>query len=239
MQFSVEELKTGTVNLFDHFAEIMPTQGGFVGLISLQNGIQTSFKTLGNMTQSVIDKVPEGTLLFGMYNSCSHLNLDIGRVTSERMGIATPTVLHTAQMMGAIADTIHKINPEMIWLDVRHSEGGVIGRRAIELLTADQKQIFTEQFYNVSFAPAQKIPTEYALRAYNVYSDKDRITSRWAHEQDGFTYDVKFIKCISPRRERIIWIADHGFMGSTYQKELHGQLEDIRKERGFYNGHTR
>ena len=239
MQYSAEEIRTGTVNLFDHFAELMPKEGNSIGLITVQNGVDTSFKGIGTMTQSVIDKVPEGTLCLAMHNPSSGIFFDGIRAFFERCGFQSRIVRNTAQMMQVIAETIHKINPEMTWLDVRHSEAGVIGRRGIEMLSEEYKKLLKQHLYNISLGPAKKIPTEYCLEAYNLYSEKDSITGWWAHEQDEFTYNLEILKCITPRSERILFLADHGFLQPTYQKGLEGRLEKIQKERGFYNGNTR
>ncbi len=66
------------------------------------------------------------------------------------------------------------------------------------------------------------------------------MTKGYATEQnDGFSYNVKFLKCTSSIWERNIWIADHAFIGTTYQKGIKTELRDVRNKKGFYNGNTR
>ena len=60
MQFSAQELKTGKVKLFDHFAELVPQTGNSIGLVLFQNGINTSPKEFQGMLRSIADKIPEG-----------------------------------------------------------------------------------------------------------------------------------------------------------------------------------
>jgi RHS repeat-associated protein len=239
MQFSAEELATGKVNLLDHFAEIMPKEGGCIGIVTNQPGVGSGREGLKIMHKSIMDKVPEQTLCIGIQTPSVFALWDGIRALLERWGVATPTVRHTSSMLGAIADTIHKINPEMGWVDVRHSEGGVIGRRAIERLPKEQRDILKKQLFNISMAPAKNMPTEYGLEAYNLFSEKDGITGLWANEQDGLTYNVEFLECISPRSERIFWFADHGMMGSTLQKGAERKIEKIRDFRRFYDGNIR
>ena len=175
-----------------------------------------------------------------MYNSTEGLFKDLKRVDKERKDIMTKVVYNTSQMLGAIADTIHKINPEMVWVDTRHSESGVIGRRAIERLTADQKRILKKQFYNISLGPAQMIPSEYGLKVYNLYSDKDHVTKSWANKREpGVEYNVKLLKCNSSWHERTLFFVDHRFMGPTYQEGLDVEFRTVRDTKGFYNGNTR
>lgn len=240
MQFTPEELQVGKVDLLDHFSELVPRVGGQVGLLTLQNGILTPLKDLKEMSQSIIDRVPEGTLFFGMYNPTKNLPADVIRTGCERIGIMTKIVKATSLAMGAIAEAIEKINPQMIWLDTRHSEGGVIGRRAIENLTEDQKQIFKKQVSIVAVGPAKMIPDEYALEVGNLYSTKDYITGRWAKEiNDGFHYSIETIICSSPWHQKTLFFADHGFMANTYQLGISNRIKNSRDRLGFFNANER
>ena len=101
-----------------------------------------------------------------------------------------------------------------------------------------KKSIFKKQFYCLALAPAKKIPKEYGLEVYNIYSDKDGITGRWADEKDEFTYNVEILEC-KAKKSFNRGLKEHSFMGSTLQKGLNDKVIDIRKERGFYNGNTR
>jgi len=237
MQFSPEELQPGKVNLLNHFAELLPKEGGQVGLFTFQNGIQTNISEFKEMCQSVIDQVPEGTLFLGMHNPPGSLKSDLERANDERNNIETSIVRKTCQMMGAIADTIQKINPDLVWLDLRHSEGGVIGRRAVERLTQDQQKIMQKQWMCLAFGPAKLIPQSYGIKVSNFYSEKDRVTKKYAKEQnDGFSYNVTFLPCTSTNNP---WYGDHAFMGNTYTKERQDQFLKIREKRGFYDGNRR
>ncbi len=240
LQYSVDEAKAGEINLLNHFPDLMPSSGGQIGLVSLADGICTSLSEFKEMAQSIINKNPEGTLFLGMHTPSCCMQHAVDDTMDERNNIATPSVRANTQMMGAIAETIHKINPGLIWLDIRHSRAGVTGRRAIERLTEDQKQIFKNQYYCLAIGPAKLIPDSYGLAVYNIYSDKDHVTKRYAKEtNDGFSYNVKFLQCQSSIWEKTGFIADHAFMGTTYQMGILKEFEDIRKDRGFYNGSKR
>ncbi|MES2199811.1 MAG: RHS repeat-associated core domain-containing protein [Chlamydiota bacterium] len=240
LQYSADEIKAGKINLLNHFSELMPQEGGQVGLLSLQNGINTLGSGFKEMAQSIVDKIPEGTLFLGMYNPTCCTQHDLKEIEIARAGIETPMIRAKSQMMGAIAETIHKINPNLIWFDTLHSGGGATGRRAIERLTQDQKQILKNQYYSLSIGSAQLIPDSYGLAVYNIYSDNDFVTKRYATEQnDGFTYNVEFLKCQSSIWEQTGFIADHAFLGTTYQLGIDDKVMNTRKNRGFYSGNTR
>lgn len=240
LQFFADEIKTGKIDLLAHFSELLPHSGSCIGLLGAQNGILTSLPEFREMGQSIVDKIPEGTLFLGMYNPSYSAIKDGKRVKQEMKGVETPIVRFTSQMMGAIAETIHKINPALGWLEARHSEGGVIGRRAIERLTQDQKNILKEQYNCIALGPAMLMPDSYGQSIYNIYSELDYVTKHAAKKQsDGFAYNVKFVECISSIWQKTAWIADHAFMGATYQGVLDVEFDKMRQKRGFYDGNKR
>ena len=97
---------------------------------------------------------------------------------------------------------------------------------------------FKKQLHCVAFAPAKKVPAKYGFKVHNLYSEEDGVTGRWASEQDGLTYNVEMVKCLSPR-SITRGLKEHSFLGPTLQKGLKDQIEDIRKERKFFHGNTR
>ena len=83
------------------------------------------------------------------------------------------------------------------------------------------------------------MPNEYGLKVYNIFSEKDRITGWASKKKDERTYNVKMLKCTSPGSELTLWITEHYFMGPTYQRGVDSELQEVRKNIGFYNGNTR
>jgi hypothetical protein len=83
------------------------------------------------------------------------------------------------------------------------------------------------------------IPDKYGKNVINTYSEKDFVTKWFAHPKDGFSYDVHFVPCLSSRKEKVAYLADHKFMGSTYQKEAKDFIQRLREGRGCYNGQSR
>jgi RHS repeat-associated protein len=140
LQFTPQENATGTVNIVEHFQELLPAKGGTIGLITAQNGISTSPIELARNVQTISNKIPEGTLIIGMYNPTRGIFRDVKRTFSENKGRDTPTVVRTRQFMIAISHTLHRLNPELLWLHIPHSEAGVIANNAIKGMTDQQKR---------------------------------------------------------------------------------------------------
>ena len=237
LQFTPEELQVGSVDIIKHLPEILPKEGMLVGLITTQNGICTNQKEFAEMSQSIVSKIPEGTLFIALHNPTKGFFSDVHRTFKERAGKETPTVARTRQFMGAIAEHLHKINPKLLWTHIPHSEGGVIARRAIEGLTPEQQSILKQQLYLYTVGSAMPAPLNYASNVVNVYSKKDHITKRYSKKfRNNPDYDIQMIPCITPRQNMNFKIADHKFLGETYQSAMGKHLDTLRSEYGFYKG---
>lgn len=240
LQYSPEELNAGVVNIVDHFHEIMPKDGMIIGLITGQNGIQTSLQEFRSMSKSIIDKVPESALYVGLHNSPSWLGGDLFRVMKESCGKETPAVARTRQFMEAIVGQLHDINPKLLWMHISHSEGGLIAHNAINKMNPDKKELLKEHLISLSLGPAHPIAKTSVFDAENIFSRKDFITKRFAKPflKDP-EYDIKFVKCISSRSEMNFWFADHAFGGATYQEASNEHIKNARLNYGFYNDQNR
>jgi len=235
LQFSSEELSAGKFNLFNHMNELMPSQSGQVCLITAKNGIYNSRDDHLELCKSIMNKHPEGTLFISLYNPTEGLLGDIKRVGIERKEIETSAVCLERQFMVALAEQIHQINPDAHWADYVHSEGGLITRRAIEGMTPEQQDLIKKHLLITALGPAKPLHKAAAFQVVNIYSKKDYVTKRFAsNERNNPEYDIQFVPCISSRSERVLWIADHLFKGTTYQDALKRASDDIRDEYGFY-----
>jgi RHS repeat-associated protein len=240
LQFTPQEWKTGMVNIVDHFHELIPKEGSTIGLITTQNGICTNQRELAQNLHSIGNMIPEGTLTFGMYNATRGLIQDCKRTLQEQGGKDTPAVVSTRQYMVAISETLHKINPDLLWLHIAHSESGVIGKNAIKGMTEEQKGLLRNQLYFLGVAPAKPVPLEYGRGVTNIYSKQDFITGWFALKyKNDPKYDIRFVSCRSTFSERTAYFADHAFLGGTYQGEQSDFISDLRKKWKFYDGSTR
>ena len=241
LQVTPEELKTGKILIFEHLPEIIPTEGKVVGFVSAQNGVQTSRKEFRVMGESITNKIEEGTLFIGIYNPKHNIFTDLFRANKEiKTTKDTPTIIATRQVLAALSAGLAKISPDLIWIHINHSEAGVINRRAIEGMTEEQKAYFKEHFLPISLGPALPLGKNHALDPVNVYSRRDHVTKHFSKPyRNNPIYDIRFVEHKSSMWKQTAFIADHAFMGKTYQKELSRDLKLIKQNYGFYNGQAR
>ncbi|NGX45485.1 MAG: tRNA(Glu)-specific nuclease WapA, partial [Chlamydiae bacterium] len=123
LKFTRDEQMTGKVDLSDH-PYLFPKENRTIGLVSLQNGINTNLGEFEGHCRSVIQKIPEETLFLGIHRPTRGIVPDLINTGREIMNVETNGVVMQRQMLVAIADSIHKINPEMLWHFIMHSEQG-------------------------------------------------------------------------------------------------------------------
>lgn len=244
--FSQEELDNGIVHLDEHFKEFMPKTGKDISLITSQNGINVSvdefianstsdnLKIMASMSHKNSPSVP---LSIGMYNPTHGLIKDVHRVSDEKKHIDTPIVKKTRHLMTTIANAAYHLNSDFLWLDLRHSEAGLIFCRAFEGMDENTQQKLHEHLLSVALGPAEPISNKMTKEAVNFYSKKDYITKRYAEPfMNHPDYDIRIIACISPRNEFSLYIADHARAGTTYDTALDKKIRGLNKEHGFYTG---
>lgn len=263
LQFSTDEINSGKVNIMNHFSELISTKSQSIDLVTFTNGIHVSFDEFTDSCHTVIDQLP-GTLFIGRHNQSEGVFKDISRACKEISGMETPKICGARQFMTACAEQIHKLNPSTLsnigslWLHIAHSEGGAIGRRAIEGMTPEQKSLIQQHLISLGIGPAMPTPKNYAFEAVNIYSTQDFVTggfgaphipaaivagvvgcesakSFWGNKD----CDIRFVSCRSTWGERSFYIADHAFLGGTYQGEMKKWIGEYNKKFGFYNGKTR
>jgi RHS repeat-associated protein len=241
LRFTPEELKAGKINLLDHMHEILPKDGAMVGIMTFQNGIMTSLSEYKKMAETITEKVPERTLLIGLYNPSYGVTIDGNRLAIELRGEQdTSIVALSRQFYSAVGTSISKVNPNLLWLHMAHSEAGIILERAQEGMTQEQKDILKRQLYTLTYGAVHPISNDVTYRAINTYSKKDKATLRYAKDFIGLTsYDIREVECLSSRSEWSVWWADHAFLGKTYQDALENNIEKIRREHRFYENKVR
>ncbi len=240
LQFSTEEIKKGVVNIVDHFSEILPKEGAIVGLITWQNGMNTTFKEFSEMSKSIVGIVPEGPLCIGLHNPTEGIFNDYKRVVKEQKGQDTPTVQRTRQMFTTMIDLLPNINPNLIWVHIQHSEGGLIGKLGIEGMTDDRRKHLATQLCVIGLGSAEPMPSKYALKATDFYSEKDRVTKRFAEPfLNDPNYDIRILPCATPSSDRGFLTGDHAFSGETYQGALVEGIREHRIQYGIYDAKSR
>lgn len=241
LQYTQEELARGSVNILDHVHEFIPKNGMAIGLTTLQNGIDTSVRELEPMCRSVTDRLPDSDLFIGIHLPTEGPRKDMVQTGLEGFGVETSAVITTRQVLIAIGEKIHKINPMMGWLHIAHSRGGGVYKRAYEGMTPDQqKNIIQSHLYVVAFAPSQPIPKDYGRQVINLYSREDYVTGRATKQfLSNPNFNIQFLPCQSKWYEKNLFIADHGFMRKTYQNALEKNLDILKFYPGFYETSSR
>jgi hypothetical protein len=240
LNFTEQEISQNKVNILNHFAELIPSEGKMCGLITVQNGIATEFPGLQKPCEFINELLPEKTLLIGFHNPTVGLTGDLSRLAQELNNIEdTPTVIRTRQFFSAIISGISKVNSQVLWKHIAHSEGGLVGRRSIEGMTPEEKALLRQHLIYLGLGPAMAMPKSYALSTRDVYSVEDKVTKRYsAHLVNDKNYNVVFVPCTSASNELFLG-ADHGILGTTYKTEITNDFKKGRDKHGFYKGNTR
>jgi RHS repeat-associated protein len=235
LKFTRDEQMTGKVDLSDH-PYLFPRENQTIGLVTVQNGINTKLGEFEEHCRSVIGKIPEETLFLGIHRPTKGAVPDVINAGRELMNVETNGVVMQRQMLIAIADSIHKINPEMLWHFIMHSGAGATSRRAIEGMTESQQETLKQHLITTAIGPAMALPRKLAFLTENVYSEKDYITG-WlgpAFSGNKEECDISYIRCISDRSERVGGFADHRFLGPTYQEVLEDSIDAFRGSYGYF-----
>lgn len=243
LSFSSEELTTGRVNLFHHFQEVMPSEGQVIGLVSFQNGIQTTLTEAAEMVNRISSWSPENTLVLSLYNPSSSFFSDVKEATQEIMQWKeTQMSALTRQYFTAMSTSLCKINPEAFWLHIAHSRGGGIATRAIEGMSAEQKEQMRKNFLYLGVASSIPMPKQFCAQSLNIYSEFDRITGRFGRKLiEHPDYNIEIIKCITPLQDRILTplFADHAFLGETYQQRTQWSIDAFHNDLKVPHENTR
>jgi hypothetical protein len=190
--------------------------------------------------RSIGKQLPEDCLFISAYNPSLEWNEHCFQVAREILGVTSPMTAHTSQLLTTITERLHAINPDLIWVYFSHSEGGQVLSNAIDLMTPDQKALLKQHFYSLSYGPLAPISDEHTLFAVNYYSKQDHITKRFAKDYlNDESYNIEFLDCKTPWHERIGFVADHAFLGRTYEEARKGNINDIKNRYPAYNPKTR
>ena len=246
LQFTPEEIKMDKVDLLNHFHELTPKEGSYFSLVTVGNGVFTSLDECYTMATQVAQIVGD-TLLMALHNPTGlrsfgrGVGIDLDRTRKEREGIETPIVCLNRQLMAAAGTRMYNVNPLSFWLSLPHSENGVISKRAIEGMAADEKVILQKVLHIYAVGPAEPLSREQGVSVKNVYSNKDYITGfgpcGYAKRfMDNPNYDIHVLPCMSSKSDKNFGIADHGFLQPTYRKAWGDNIKDLKQVYKFYEG---
>jgi hypothetical protein len=242
MRFTPQEISTNRANLLDHLHELVPTQKEIIGLITLENGINTSLDEFISHCMVTMDDIPERTTCIGFHNKSEGLYNDVRRTSVDELlhRIMTPNAIKTGEFLGLIADSLNKMQSESFWLHIPHSEAGVLFNLGYTMLTPTQKTLLQNQLIALPIAPAEPISWRHCFEATNIYSDKDNTTGGFGKSYiNNPDYHIQFIQCQSPKSECIPFLGDHYYNGTTYRKARFDRIDKLRGLYGFYDSRKR
>jgi RHS repeat-associated protein len=243
IQFTPEERHDGKVDILHHFQDIFSSDGVGIALTTYKNGIYTTFEDFVSNSLEMAKKIPGDGLKVFQYTPTKGLIKDIKDTLDERKGVETPEVLLQRQVAVAFSESLAKISPKLYWLQISHSRAGAITNAAIDKMTGDEKKELSKRMIWLGVAPAQPLPKDYALDSNNFYSSEDHITGHFAKKihntqqklpHEEWTHNVEYINCISPKKEKILYFADHAIMGRTYQSKINSSIRRLDFKYGFY-----
>ena len=244
-QFTPEEEAAGKFNIFDHFHELVPNTGSEIHLVSFQNGIQTELKGKGSfykMCKAITKLLPEHTLFIGLHNPPGKsFKEDFLRLNQELDGKETRIVSLSRQFFAAASTLLYNVNPKALWLHLAHSEGSVIFQRSIEGMTEEQRETIQKNIYCLTFGPVHPISDLDTYDAKNIYAEEDWIAQGYARKsyKNGDEYDIRIRKSTTPLKDWSMYLADHAFLGKSYQDSLKEKISFLRKRKEFYDGQKR
>lgn len=255
LKFTPEELAADRVNLVDHFHEIVPQNYNGIGVISLINGInvsRTGKKAHNQYLYSTIPELSQGTIYVDYYNKSRGFVGDLGRLLIEHATIGTAVINKFRQFLVAFEEHLHKINPSLLWLNIAHSEGGIITYHAIKGMTPEQQKKMQGKLLSITVGSIAPIPPDYVKDTHNIYSNLDfaaipfmvdyyffGLISRLTNNGSSGNQNIRFAPNKSRFKDRIFGIVDHNFLSPTYQEELNYRISDMREGYGIYYKNNR
>lgn len=245
LQFTPEERIAGQANIIDHFSEFFTNESSGIGLLTQENGIRNSLQEAHQKSSYTYQNLEGSPLFIGLYNPDLGLIRHVRQVFKEINYISGPetsAVIQKRQFMVTILEQFGKVNPGILWLDVLHSEAGVITQRAIEGMTEDQKTKLKERLLILAIAPALPVSKAFTKEAINIYSEKDNVTLRFGRDYIGSPqYDIRIVECKTNLGffNRTMGPGDHDFMGQTYKAEVKGWIGELYKNPSSDHATTR
>lgn len=258
LDFSPEELQTGKTDLIHHLQEIIPKEGMIISLVTCQGGIDTTLKQFEDFVLSTAETTPGDVTIIGFHNPTNGIVSDVNRTFGEMSGKENASTAITRQSLLAVAETIRKINPNALFLQIAHSEAGAINDTAIKGMNKDERDLIYDSMLWMGAAPALPLAKEYARESDNFYSKQDGVTQLFGlfhHKHpvalstcglsglllpfENKDYNIEFLPCTSKWSERSGYTFDHAYMGNTLKNKREGISRDYDKKYGFYRASSR
>lgn len=234
LQFTSQELETGTVNIVDHFSELL-SNTKVISLITYQNGIQNSLEDFKKMGGLIYTKLPERPLCIGLYNTTYGLTNDLGRLAQTIDGYLTRIICCTRVMINTFTKLFLKSHPNLLWTHIAHSEGGLIASCVLKQLRFDQELFLRRHLITATYGAVDPIPKRVGLFTLNTYSEDDIAVGFGKKYINNPGYHIEIVKSLVPKKEQPKIEGDHAFSGATYQETLRLNINNIRRNFKIYD----
>ena len=237
-----------TLDLLEHLEECLPRVGRQIGLVTYQNGIMNTLEDFRSMGELIRQHFPGAPLSIGLHNPKLDLLNHLKRVKSISCAEITPVIGRTFLMFKTLIHLIRRINPDLLWVHIMHSEGGGIGHLALEAMAREELGLFKKNLITLGYGPLLPISQERVLYAKNTYSDRDTTTGWWGQyfKRKNEGYEIFFTPALNISAARRFWGAslkgfggavgsmfadlppgDHSFGGETYQTWLKTDIDNL------------
>ncbi|MBA2367790.1 MAG: hypothetical protein H0V82_02055 [Candidatus Protochlamydia sp.] len=223
------DIKGNTINLMDHLEKLLPVEKikmnreEKIGVVTFQNGMANSWDNFMDSAQLTFNQFTEAPLCIGLYNSTTFQSypcpIDMHRFGREKV-FNYSTVASLGQMMKTLADVLPRINPNLFWVHIAHSEGGLIANAALEvcegMLFGETRDYLKKNLITSTYGAVKPIADEYTKFAINTYSINDVAL---IFGKDYIDLDLKeMMKSPEPVKKR--------YKGKTYSiKVINSKLE--------------
>ena len=180
---------TNEIDIIEHLHQLLP-QGPKrqIGLFTAQNGIQNDFASqdglkgdFKKMCKLITSKLEsEKPLFIGLYNPTSGKGLgivdDLQRLMNE-WTLNTLSILMLRQLFATFANLLPKINSQLLWAHIAHSEGGLLAQKCLTDshlgLSFQDKNHMKRHLITLVYGGVAPIPDGVSYEQINTYSDKD------------------------------------------------------------------
>lgn len=222
------------MNLLDHLTEILSNKAGAIGLVTYQNGILNLSEDFNIMEELILKKVPPGPLFIGLYNRTYGITGDLGRLFDALKGYDSESICFTRLMFGTLAKLLPRINSELLWHHIAHSEGGLIASLAIQGHRIEQQDYIKKHLIVTAYGPVAPISKKITHTAWNIYSQDDKAALRFGKAHlNHLDYEIQIVRSLIPKEKQPPVEGDHAFKNETYQEALRANILTL-KTRGIY-----
>jgi len=251
------EIQGETIDIIEHLDKFLPKNRRCISLVTFQNGIQNSIKDFEKMAEAIISQFKNEKLLcIGLYNKSMGIIYDLKRLLNER-AFNAESLLFMRQMLATFADLLPRINPNLLWTHVAHSEGGLILNYCLttpkQCLSPRQRDFIRRHLITLVYGGVSPVLDAVVYEKIATYSSKD-IALRCVREFLDKTPKPDDFNAIQERKRReFTEIAKevHKKIPSDKKKSVETLAEELMRGRDSYlkyideyphfstkNGHT-